>query len=480
MESDVRDRAGQEAELEPPLVVDVDGSLVATDLLWEGLVRVIVQRPHRIPWVLAGLFSGRATFKARVAETADLDLAHVPLRPGVRDLVRESRERGRQVVLASASPRSWVEAIARRVDADQVLVTEGETNLKGSVKLEAVRERFGTYEYVGDSAADVPLLEKARRAYLVDPDPISRWRAARAGVEPKVLPRSGLGRDAAWVRAIRPHQWVKNGLLVLPILAAHLAWSWSLVADVVAGLAAFSLLASAVYLVNDLADLPHDRRHATKRERPLASGHLSIPAALATAVGLVAASAVLALQLPQAFAAALGVYLVLNVGYSWGGKRLLVLDVVLLAALYTVRVVAGAALAEIELTGWFLAFAIFFFLSLAVLKRVVELEDRAKDGVVAGRSYRPVDLPVLRAVGPAAGVMSALVFCLYITGPVRELYEHPDLLWLGLPLFLYWIVRIWLLGVRGDVDDDAVVFVLRDVPSYAVLTAFLAVVFLAA
>lgn len=465
-----------------PLVVDVDGTLASTDLLWEGLLRVVCERPRLLPHVLAGLAEGRAEFKARVAETADLDLDLIPLNPAVEDLIAAAREDGRPVVLASAAHRSQVEELARRIGADGTVASDGRENLKGERKLRAVRRATDEFDYVGDANDDLPLLEAARRGYLVDPGPWTRRRASGTGDTQNILTQRSWEKARSWLRALRPHQWSKNGLLLLPILAAHLPWSWELAADVATGLAAFSLLASAVYLANDLADLPADRRHPVKRDRPLAAGELSIPAGIASVLVLVVVSSVLALRLPTAFLGTLGAYLALNLAYSLDFKQRLVVDVVVLAALYTVRVVAGAALASIELTGWFLAFSIFIFLSLAVLKRVIELqgaEDRGAVNTLPGRAYRAADLPVLRAVGPAAGVMSALVYCLYITGPVRELYDRPDVLWLGLPLFLYWIVRVWILALRGAVEEDPVVFVLRDPPSYAVLAAFLAVVFLA-
>lgn len=463
----------------PPLVVDVDRTLIATDLLWEGILRVIVERPHRLPYVLAGLLRGRSGFKGRVAEVARLDLERMPLNRDVQRLMREARAAGRSVVLASAGHRSQVEELARRVGADRILCTEGRANLKGHRKLEAVHDLFDAFDYVGDSAADLPMFRAARRGYLVSPGWLTRLRIATGNGMPEVLNRGDF--CDAWTRALRPHHWAKNALLLLPILAAHLSWSWALSGDVVAGLASFSLLASAVYIGNDLVDLPADRGHPTKRTRPLATGELSIPAGIATALLLVAASALLALRLPWTFAAVLGAYLVLNLGYSVGLKRVAVLDVVVLAALYTSRVVAGAALAEIALTEWFLAFAIFFFLSLAVMKRVIELERhyRISGSGAPGRSYQARDLAVLWPVGAASGVMSALVYCLYITGPVRQQYGNPQLLWIGLPLLLYWMVRAWLLAVRGEVDEDPVAFVLRDPPSYAVFGLFVLVVWVA-
>ena len=469
-----------------PLVVDVDRTLVSTDLMWEGIISVLFTRPHRLLAVAATLFRGRAAFKARLAQEAELEIDHLPLRADVLRLVREAKEDDRPVVLASAAYFEQVEQLGERVGADHVIASSDTENVKGVRKLKRVQEMFESFDYVGDGAADLSLLRAARCGALVDPGRWARHRHRHGGTGDsnfEVIDRSYGQSLGSWLRALRPHQWTKNALLVLPVLAAHLTWSLDLAVNMAAGFGAFSLLASAVYLLNDLSDLPADRVHPSKWQRPLASGSISIPVGIGTSLFLIAGSALLALQLPRAFQLTLAVYAALNLGYSFGLKSLVALDVVLLAALYTIRVIAGAALAEIHLTGWFLAFSIFLFLSLAVLKRVIELDAIGQEdapSVSTRRPYRTDDLPVLWAVGPTAGVMSALVYCLYITGPVRRLYSHPDLLWIGLPLLLYWLLRIWLLAMRGEVEEDPVVFVLRDPPSYAVLLAFLGVVFVSA
>jgi 4-hydroxybenzoate polyprenyltransferase len=285
-----------------------------------------------------------------------------------------------------------------------------------------------------------------------------------------------------WLRALRPHHWAKNTLIFLPALAAHLAPSVSLAARLVAGFAAFSAMTSAVYLLNDVADLAADRRHATKRHRPIAAGLISVPQAIAVAALLVMVAAVAGWWLEPRFAATLAVYLVVTSAYSAVLKKLLILDVITLAGLYTVRIAGGAALVDVRLSRWFLAFAIFLFLSLALVKRVAELRETGDAmAQAAGRGYRAEDLPVLLALGAAAAAASALVYCLYITSEdVQRLYADPDLLWIGLPLFLYWIARVWVLAGRGIVHEDPVSATLRDRVTYVVLAAFLLTVWLAA
>lgn len=287
-----------------------------------------------------------------------------------------------------------------------------------------------------------------------------------------------------WLRLIRIHQWAKNGLLLLPALAAHLPPTAGTVGPLGAAVVSFCLLASAVYILNDLADREHDRLHPTKRFRPLAAGEVGTGAALAVMVCFAAASLAVALTLPVGFLFAWIVYLGLTTSYSFLLKRLVVLDVVVLAALYTVRVVAGAAAVTVPLSRWFLAFSVFLFLSLALLKRLVEVAGvagGAEDPGVAGRGWAVADLPLLRSLGVSSAMAAALVYCLYITdAQTGELYRHPDLLWAGLPVFLYWVARVWILANRGEVHDDPVVFALRDRPSYAVVVVLLIMVVVAA
>jgi len=285
------------------------------------------------------------------------------------------------------------------------------------------------------------------------------------------------------LRALRPHQWAKNALLLLPAVAAHLAWTPALGLDLLAGFAAFCFLASALYLVNDVVDLRHDSLHPTKSRRPLASGQISIAAAVGAAVVLFVAAAAFALGRGARFQLALGAYLAINVAYTLDLKRRPILDVIVLATLYTARVVAGAALVSVPLSRWFIAFALFLFLSLALVKRVAELiavPDGAT-GFLQGRSYLRADVPALVALGAACTAASALVYCLYVTGDdAARLYAHRDLLWAGLPLVLYWQARVWLITGRGAMHDDPVLFALKDRVSYGVLALFLLTVVAAA
>lgn len=282
----------------------------------------------------------------------------------------------------------------------------------------------------------------------------------------------------ALLRALRPHQWAKNLLVLVPVLAAHQRPGL----QVAIAFVSFSLLASSVYLTNDVADIEHDRLHPRKKDRPVASGQLSRGTALFTALLLLVASLLLALLLPRTFVLVWLTYFVATSAYSMGLKRRVMLDVIILAGLYTARVVAGAAAVGVPLSSWFLAFSVFVFTSLALLKRAVEAleaRDRERDAI-RGRGWRVEDLPVLGAMGAACAVAAALVYCLYITGSdVRKLYARPELLWIGLPVLLYWLGRVWLMALRGEVHDDPVVFALKDPTSWAVLAVMVFSVWMA-
>jgi 4-hydroxybenzoate polyprenyltransferase/phosphoserine phosphatase len=465
-----------------PLVVDVDGTLVRSDLLWEGLMQVALRRPARLRHLPAPLLRGRAAFKAAVAAASELDVDHVPLEPATLALIERARAEGQPVVLASAAHEAQVERLARRIGVDQVFGSTATENLKGAVKLARIRTQYPTFDYVGNDYADVPLWNEARRAFAVNPAGATVRRARRTRTD-LVIVRNRPNALRVTTRLLRPHQWSKNTLLFLPAVAAHLPMTAEVALTLVAGFVAFSAIASAVYVLNDLADLASDRAHATKRHRPLAAGDVSIPFGLGVAAVLVMVATTIAMTLPPAFGALLATYVVLTTAYSILLKSRAIVDVITLASLYTLRVMAGAALVDVPLSRWFLAFSVFFFFSLALAKRVVELsrQPAGASDRLPGRGYSAADVPVLTALGTTAVMASALVYCLYITdSDIGELYDRPDLLWLGLPILLYWLSRLWMLAGRNALHEDPVVFALKDRISRILLIGFLLVVWTAA
>jgi 4-hydroxybenzoate polyprenyltransferase/phosphoserine phosphatase len=472
-----------------PLVVDVDGTLVRSDLLWEGLLKVAFGAPHQTFRLLGAATRGRGALKELVASLGAPAVETLPLEPEVLRLVGRARSEGQRVLLVSGAAEAQVRALVERVQAAGGYGSTGATNLTGVKKLGAILALYRQFDYVGNALADLPLWSAARRAYAVNATPLTRWLAHRRRPDLIVL-KQAPRRWTAWLRALRPHQWTKNVLVLLPALAAHLSLTEGRGVAAALALLSWSLAASGTYVLNDLLDLGSDRSHATKYRRPFAAGDISVPTGLITFALLWAAALAMAGALSIRFAHVLASYLALSGAYSLWLKRRPILDVLVLAVLYTLRVIAGAVLFAVPLSRWFLAFSVFLFFSLAVLKRVIELRRKARHGSegeklddqpLPGRGYRAEDTSVLVSLGAAAGVASSLVFCLYITSTdVTRLYHRPDLLWIGLPILLYVQARMWLLAGRDEMHQDPVVFGLTDRPSIFAGLLLLLVVALAA
>jgi 4-hydroxybenzoate polyprenyltransferase/phosphoserine phosphatase len=468
-----------------PLCVDLDGTLIRTDILWESIVRLWRRPRAAFGALLALLLRGRPGFKSALAQAVTIDPARLPFRDDVVEFVEAERRLGREILLVTASHRLVAERVADHVGLfSSVLATGPDMNLSGAKKRAALESRYGArgFDYIGDSWKDLPVFSAARAALLVSPSKALLRKASAGGNVARVFASKG-GPLAALAKALRVHQWAKNALLVVPLLAAHRFLDISAWLAVAIAFGSFCAVASATYLINDLLDLDSDRVHPQKRFRPLASGRLAIPSALGlTALlgsgGLVAG----ALWMPPVFVAYLVGYVALTLGYSFELKRRAIVDVLALALLYTVRILAGGAATATVVSEWLLMFSLFLFLSLAFVKRVIELDERRDDHNrrVAGRGYSPSDLETVRMLGIASGLVSVLVLALYITSPVvTRLYQAPQFLWLICPLLLYWIARIWMLAGRGELHHDPVVFALQDGRSFAVGVLAVAVMLLA-
>lgn len=455
-----------------PLVVDVDGTLLRGDLLHEAALQFVARHPFQA-WRLGGwLGSGKAVLKARLAERVDPGVEGLPLREEVLAAIAAAQAEGRPVYLASASHGSWVEAIAARVGGIAgVLASDGRTNLAGPAKAAALVERFGEgrFDYVGDQPVDFPVWSAARRRLVVAHDRGFEAKVKRrfADAETIARPRATL---RAHLRALRMHQWAKNLLVFLPVIAGHsFADPARLLAAIVA-LFAFCFAASSAYIVNDLLDLPGDRDHPRKRFRPFAAGDVSATRGLAMAVALMAAAIGLAALLPVQFLSVLVCYVVATLAYSLVLKRRLLIDVITLGGLYTLRVLGGVVAVGQEVSPWLLMFSLFLFLSLAAVKRCSELVARREAGKPPppGRGYRIDDLQVLFPLGAAAGFAAVLVVMLYLSSPeVARLYSHPLRMWLICPLLTYWISRVLVISSRNELHDDPVIFALTDKVSWA-------------
>ncbi|MBO9663794.1 UbiA family prenyltransferase [Dokdonella sp.] len=467
-----------------PLCVDLDGTLLRSDLLFESALSLIRANPlsviHMAIWLIAG---GKANLKRQIAQRTTLDVSVLPYETRVLGWLREENG-GRRKILCSASDQTLVDAVARHVGGfDEALGSDGVRNLAGVNKGETLSSLYGEkrFDYAGNAGVDQHVWNRARRAVLVNAPPSLQRHAQTAYEVERVFERESVG-PRTWLKALRLHQWLKNLLVFLPLLTAHQLFTPGFAQRAAVAFLSFGLCASATYIINDLLDLDADRRHRTKRARPFASGALQIRDGLMAAPLLLLAAFALAFALSPRFALVLLGYCVLTLAYSLSIKRVAVLDVVALAALYTIRIIAGTVAIGIDASFWLLAFSMFLFLSLAMIKRYTELRGLLADGRshASGRGYSVEDLPLVQSLGAASGYLSVLVCALYINSTASELlYGRPQVLWLLCPLLLYWISRAWLIAHRGEMHDDPVVFAVTD-PVSRIVVAICAVVVLLA
>ena len=448
------------------LVVDLDGTLLRSDMLYESLWSSF-GRDWRTPFrTLANLSRGKAAVKRRLAETSRIDFATLPYDEAVIAEVKRRRAAGARTVLMTASDQALAEGVAAHLGIfDEVHGSDGTLNLKSEAKVRFLQDSHPgrPYAYMGDAVADLPVWQHAALAIPVNASATVRDRAAALGVRTEPL-ATAPARARSHLRALRPHQWLKNLLVFLPMLAAHDLSAATFGASLLA-FVGFCLVASSVYVTNDLLDLRSDRRHPRKRLRPFAAGDVPLRDGSLMSAGLFLAGLAVALALGPAFAAVLAIYYVFTLAYSLNLKRRAVVDVCVLAGLYTMRIVAGAAATGIALSVWLLAFSIFFFFALAAIKRQAELVDLVRRGKLdaSGRGYTVEDVPVISMMAIGAGYVSILVMMLYVNSPaVTGLYPRPEALWGICAVLLYWISRIAMLTHRGHMIDDPVVFAVRD------------------
>jgi 4-hydroxybenzoate polyprenyltransferase/phosphoserine phosphatase len=475
-----REPQGRPAE-PVPLCVDLDGTLLAGDSLYELLFAGLRRRPALVFLALLWIWQGKAAFKARLAEAVDPRGLAFRFHDGVVAYLAAARAEGRRLVLATAAHRRVAEAIADELGLfDEVIATEDGRNLRGAAKAAELVARYGRggFDYAGNDRHDLPVWAEARRAIVVEAGRSTIAEAARrvATVE-RVFPVAGFA-PRPLLKAMRLHQWAKNLLVFLPLLAAHRFDEAAALLQAGAAFLAMGLVASGGYLANDLLDVQADRRHRSKFARPFAAATLPLPFGPPLVLALVLPGLLLAALVSLPLAAWVGVYLAATLTYSLWLKQKVLIDVFFLAGLYTHRVLAGGIATGIVPSFWLLALSVFVFLSLALLKRYSELikASAAETGTPAAiRGYRAEDLEPLAGLGTASAVAAALVLALYVDSDnVRALYRSPELLWLCCPLLLYWLSRMWIGARRGVIDDDPLVFALRDRISLVVLGLTLA------
>ncbi|WGS54067.1 UbiA family prenyltransferase [Paraburkholderia sp. D15] len=466
-----------------PLVVDLDGTLTLTDTLAESVVQIVKRNPLNLVRLPVWLLGGRASFKRAIASRTHPLAASLPYRQSLVDYLTAEKSRGRRIVLATAAHRSVAENVATHLELfDDVLATDGSDNLKGSAKLAQIQQRIGRdFVYAGDSSADLPIWQASQGAVLagVSSDVAASVRSAVPVEREFANADAGL---AIWIKALRVHQWLKNLLLFVPLFTAFSFFDTDKLTTLMLAFVAMSLGASGTYILNDLWDLANDRQHPRKCTRPFASGALSIANGLGCSAMLLVSSLALGLIASPGFAAMLALYLVMTSAYSWTLKKKPLIDVIVLSLLYTLRIFAGSVAVDIPVSKWLLAFSLLTFLSLALVKRCAELVSMRQSGAQppAGRDYRVADLEVLWPLGIGAALSAVVVFGLFInSADTVARYGEASLLWLVAIGFIYLLGRLWLATVRGEMDDDPVVFVMEDRGSRITMLSMVAIVLLA-
>lgn len=456
-----------------PLSVDLDGTLVKSDTLVDSLLALARKNPAAVFKLPARLLHGKAAFKAFITESVSLDVAHLPYNRELLQYLNQQHAQGREIFLATGADVRLARRVADHLGIfSGVLASDGVTNLTGEEKLDGLRNRLGSggFDYVGNDVPDLPMLENATEAMVANPSLWLRRKLRSRGIRPTHVFREGGPILQSMVNALRPHQWAKNLLIFLPLLCSH-ALTASKLLTALAAFCCFSLAASSGYLINDLVDLEADRRHPHKRMRPFAAGDVPPLAGIVVAVVLLLVGLIGAELLPGRFLAWLLVYLATTMAYSLYLKRIALVDVMVLSGLYSVRMLAGGSVTQTPISHWLAGFSMFLFLSLAIVKRFAELENlRASNALPKnGRGYMVADLDQLRSFGTASAYAAVVVFAIYITNPdVANLYRHPRLLWLSVPLIILWMNRVWLLASRGELNEDPVAFALTDPISQAI------------
>jgi 4-hydroxybenzoate polyprenyltransferase len=456
-----------------PLVVDLDGTLIRSDLLVESAFAHVGSDPWRVVGLLSAMRRGKAALKAEIAAETDIDVSRLPYDEDVVSLIQQRRSAGSEVYLASASNERYVKAVADHLGLfDGWLASDDKENLSSGAKARRLVEAFGEggFDYIGNGRADLAVWNVAHQCIAVRASPGVRSKLRSMDPDAKVI-EDGTRGTRAWIKLLRVHQWTKNALVFVPLVTAQ-RFDLSAFGEAIGAFFAFSLAASAIYILNDLVDLDADRKHPSKKRRPLAAGTVPITKAMVLVPALLGVAFAGALAISPALAGVLLAYVSLTTAYTFVLKRKMMVDVLALAALYSIRVVGGAVAIPVRMSEWLLAFSMFIFTALALIKRYIELAARIDKDLSdpTNRNYRKSDLDIVAALTAAAGFNAVTVFALYISSDaVRPLYRHSEALWLICPILMYWLGRALMMAHRRLMDDDPIVFALRDRNSYIAL-----------
>jgi 4-hydroxybenzoate polyprenyltransferase/phosphoserine phosphatase len=482
--ADVETHSFPASDAKVPLVVDLDGTLIKSDLLVESSLAHLGVNPLRAFSLFSSLRKGgKAQLKADIANTTEMDASNLPYDVRVIELIEAARAEGRPVYLASASNERYVKAVAEHLGLfDGWYGSTVNTNLSSKIKADLLVDAFGLhgFDYIGNDHADLAVWSAARKRIAISSSR-SVLRKLSAIDGDAVLMERSTGGASAWIKLLRPHQWVKNALVFVPVLTAH-RFDFATIMLSLAAFFAFSCAASSVYVINDLVDIDADRKHPRKKRRPLAAGSVPVIPAIFVALLLMLISLPAGLWIGKNFFVVLVIYLFVTTCYSFFLKRKMMIDITVLAALYTIRVIGGVEAISVPISEWLFAFSMFIFTSLALIKRYVELAIRIDGSLpeLSNRNYKKADLDIVGTLAAAAGFNAVTVFALFISSDaVRQSYRHPHALWLVCPLLMYWIGRALLMAHRRLMHDDPILFALKDWNSLATFGLIGAIMFLA-
>jgi len=455
------------------IAVDLDGTVTWTDTLHESILVLVRNKPFILFMIPFWFIKGIAHVKSKISEHCMLDVTTIPYNLLLIDWLKEQKAKGKKIVLCTAANEKVAQAIAKHLNLfDDVIASDANTNLKSVKKRKLLEERFGNkgYDYAGNSNADLKVWAGASHAIIVNATKEVQTKALQVASVSLNIPSKKV-RISDWLRALRLHQWLKNLLLFVPLLAAHQISNIQSLITLIIAFISFNLCASSVYITNDLLDLESDRNHPRKKYRPFASVCLPIAFGAATVPLLIGVSVALGTVVGSSFLVILLLYLLLTLVYSLLLKRIVLVDCLTLATLYTIRIIAGASAVSLTLSFWLLTFSVFIFLSLAFVKRFAELMVQMEEGKSNshGRGYGVSDAPLLQMLGISSGYISSLVIALYVRSEdVISLYSQPIVIWLVVPILLFWISWVWLKATRGEMNDDPIVFAVKDKASLLV------------
>ena len=452
---------------DPPLVVDLDGTLIKSDLLFEGLILLLRKHPLYFFNLFIWFLHGKVRLKEEIFKRVRIDPALLPYNTDFLDFLKSEKENGKELILATASPVGNAREIAEYLGLfSEVFGTQDHTNLKGSTKRDLLVGLFGdkSFDYAGNSKSDFVIFQSARESILVNMTKANEIRSRRNFSVRSVF-ESKSEKVSYFLKSIRVYQWTKNLLIFVPFITSHSWNNISSIRTIIITFLSLSFLASSGYIINDLLDLNSDRIHPRKKNRPIASGNFSIPKACITAFVLAAFGFGLAIFIDKSLILLLLLYFCLTITYSLNFKTIELIDVFSLTALYLIRIIIGAFAINVTLSFWLLVFSIFTFFSLALVKRYTEIMLKKSQIEISHsrRNYTGIDLPFIGQIGISSGLMTVVVFALYINSPeIKILYSNPEILWIFCFLLLYWITHIWYSAFKGKMTDDPIIFSLKN------------------